>query len=106
MCCAGLHRLPSIRIFTTKQKSGVVERISDGESGSMVTVIGKGMFKPETDMSRFLGMPVGTEDGAVRLWLAAVGQPYVTCGGCALPHPGWRVGVVVWEKWQVQSALS
>jgi hypothetical protein len=75
--CASLCacRLPSIRIFTTKEKSGVVERISDGESGTMVTVIGKGMFKPETDLSRFLGLPVETEAGAVcfilKLWVEA-----------------------------------
>ena len=63
-----LRRLPLIKIFTTKEKTGTVERISDGSPGpgtDPVTVIAKGMFKPETDITRFLNMPIQTEHGAV-----------------------------------------
>ena len=49
-----------------KERIGNVERVSDGESGSgPVTVIGRGMFKPESDMSKFFGLPIETETGQV-----------------------------------------
>ncbi len=51
-----------------KVRTGTVDRISDGESGSggSVTVIGKGLFKKETDLSLFVRMPISLANGAVR----------------------------------------
>ena len=49
-----------IKAFKMKQREGVVERVVDDN-----TVIGKGMFKKETDLSMFAGMSVVTGDGEV-----------------------------------------
>ena len=49
-----------IRAFKMKQREGTVERVQDEN-----TVIGKGMFKKETDLTMFTGMKVWTERGEV-----------------------------------------
>ena len=52
-----------------KVRTGTVDRIADGESGSggSVTVICKGLFKKETDLSVFLRMPMSLANGSVSL---------------------------------------
>ncbi len=64
-----VSRLPKLRIVKWKERHGGVDRIATGASGdgSPVTVIGKGLFKKETDMSHFLGLPVHLDDGTVRV---------------------------------------
>lgn len=49
-----------IKVFKMKQREGTVERVQDAN-----TVIGKGMFKKETDLTIFTGMKVWTNRGEV-----------------------------------------
>ena len=52
--------IKKIKAFKMKQREGSVERVVDGQN-----VIGKGMFKKETDLSMFTGMTVVTGAGEV-----------------------------------------
>jgi selenocysteine-specific elongation factor len=52
--------IKKIKAFKMKQREGTVERVVDAHS-----VIGKGMFKKETDLSLFAGMRVVTDKGEV-----------------------------------------
>ena len=71
-----------LRVFKTKEKRGVVDRWApprhewERAGGSHVrvcsvvdsmTVIGKGMFAKDADMSRWIGLTVETETGEVCL---------------------------------------
>ena len=47
-----------VKAFKMKQREGTVERVQDAN-----TVIGKGMFKKETDLTMFTGMKVWTNRG-------------------------------------------
>ena len=61
--------MPKIKLMKWKVRTGTVDRIADGESGSggSVTVICKGLFKKETDLSVFLRMPMSLANGSVSL---------------------------------------
>ena len=51
-----------LRLFTEKLKTGVVFRVgAEGQAGGEVEVLGKDLFKKETNMSPFLGMLLLTE---------------------------------------------
>ncbi|XP_065903267.1 selenocysteine-specific elongation factor-like isoform X2 [Dysidea avara] len=52
--------LPRLKIFKHKAKEGVVERLHDE-----CTVIGKGLFKKETKMDKFIGLKVALSTGEV-----------------------------------------
>lgn len=59
---------------------------SQGGMGSPTLVIGKGLFKKQTDMSLFINMRLVTEDGEVSRWVVDMHL-----------HDGSRCGcVVVW----------
>ncbi|KAH9259061.1 hypothetical protein BASA81_002681 [Batrachochytrium salamandrivorans] len=56
--CRIQDSLPPVRLFTYKEKRGVVDRVSAGE----VELIGKGMFKKDEDMSAYLNLGVVVEE--------------------------------------------
>jgi hypothetical protein len=65
---ADLHELRRLNLYKRKLKQGAVDRIDDkpagGDSGP-ITVIGRSLFKKETDMHAFVGMTVHTRAGQV-----------------------------------------
>jgi selenocysteine-specific elongation factor len=66
---AELHSLGQLKLFKMKKKEGVIDRIdskseeSSGSSFSPIVVIGRSLFKKETDMSQFVGLKVHTRAG-------------------------------------------
>jgi selenocysteine-specific elongation factor len=64
-----VHELARLRLFKRKEKVGAVDRIEEGDAtctdAGPVTLIGKNLFKKETDMSLFVGLQVHTRAGQV-----------------------------------------
>lgn len=63
-----LHELRKLNIYKLKEKVGQIDRIDKAEnsgssSGAGIAVIGKNLFKKETDMSQFTGLTVHTKAG-------------------------------------------
>ncbi len=50
--------LPKLRVYKTKVRSGMVERLHDSR-----TIIGKNLFKKETQMDKFTGLEVVLSTG-------------------------------------------
>ncbi|CAI5500685.1 unnamed protein product [Closterium sp. Naga37s-1] len=48
-----------LRIYKVKSREGVIDRVVDSHS-----LIGRGLFKKETDISKFVGLRVSTVEGA------------------------------------------
>eukprot|EP01137_Pigoraptor_chileana_P028344 Opistho-2@12196 len=61
--------LPSLKVFKTKAREGTVERIADD-----YTVIGKALFKKETNIETFAGMKVRLSTGDVGAIEGSFGQ--------------------------------
>ena len=63
---ADVHELRRLNIFRLKAKQGSVDRVEarpeEGEEGPVV-VVGRALFKKETDMSQFVGLRVHTRAG-------------------------------------------
>ena len=60
------HPLRSLRFFKWKLKVGVVDRVvteSEGRGGGEIEIIGRALFKKETDMNRFCGLFLFTRCG-------------------------------------------
>lgn len=53
------EELQRLRVYKNKEKWGVVERLEDGGYGAIC----KGMFKKGSDISKFEGLRVVTDDG-------------------------------------------
>ena len=63
---AELHDLGQLKLFKMKKKEGMIDRIAEEASGSTsspVVVIGRSLFKKETDMTQFVGLKVHTRAG-------------------------------------------
>ncbi|XP_041639429.1 selenocysteine-specific elongation factor [Cheilinus undulatus] len=61
--------LPCLRIYKTKQKEGQVERVTDD-----YTVIGRNLFKKETNLQLFVGLKVMLSTGETGVIEAGFGQ--------------------------------
>ncbi|CAI5475388.1 unnamed protein product [Closterium sp. Yama58-4] len=48
-----------LRVYKLKSREGVIDRVVDSHS-----LIGRGLFKKETDISKFVGLRVTTVEGA------------------------------------------
>jgi len=59
----------SLRVYKVKRREGVIERFADSH-----TVIGKGLFKKETDFTQFLGLTVRGPGGAVGTLQSSFGK--------------------------------
>lgn len=64
---ADIHELHKLHLYKRRMKAGVVDRLEDAAdaaaASTSVTVIGKSLFKKETDMNLFLGLRVYTRYG-------------------------------------------
>ncbi|XP_028302570.1 selenocysteine-specific elongation factor [Gouania willdenowi] len=61
--------LPQLRIYKTKQKEGQVERVTDD-----YTVIGRSLFKKETNLQLFVGLKVKLSTGEIGVIEGGFGQ--------------------------------
>uniref|UniRef100_A0A3Q3NG87 Selenocysteine-specific elongation factor n=1 Tax=Mastacembelus armatus TaxID=205130 RepID=A0A3Q3NG87_9TELE len=61
--------LPHLRIYKTKQKEGQVERVTDD-----YTVIGRNLFKKETNLQLFVGLKVALSTGETGVIEGGFGQ--------------------------------
>jgi hypothetical protein len=58
--CSDQAQMSRLKVFKWKSKEGSIDRVTD-----QYNVIGKGLFKKETDFALFTGMTVQTADGHV-----------------------------------------
>jgi selenocysteine-specific elongation factor len=69
-----------LRVFKNKERSGVVDRISDKTpeaDGSVRSVVARGMFEKDADMTRFLGKKLkapGGEEGRLESSFGKTGK--------------------------------
>jgi selenocysteine-specific elongation factor len=61
--------LPKIKAYKTKVKEGLVERVMDE-----YTVIGKNMFKKETNIATFTGLKIALSTGEAGMIEGGFGQ--------------------------------
>jgi hypothetical protein len=71
---ADLHELRRCNIYKEKTKRGVVDRLEEGSSAGGVSLVGKSLFKKETDMSIFMGLRVHTRAGQSGAIVASFGK--------------------------------
>ncbi len=65
---ADIHELRPLNIYKQKEKVGAVDRIEskpEGGGPGPVVVIGRSLFKKETDMSQFTGLALHSKAGQV-----------------------------------------
>jgi selenocysteine-specific elongation factor len=77
LASADIHELSRCNIYKDKTKQGLCDRLEDPESGSGsagITIIGKSLFKKESDMSLFVGLRVHTRAGQVGTIVASFGK--------------------------------
>jgi len=64
---ADVHELRRLNIYRLKEKQGVIDRVESkpepGAPAGPIVVVGRALFKKETDMSQFVGLRVHTRAG-------------------------------------------
>ena len=65
-----------LRVYRPKERTGQVERVASGEAaaGGACEVVCKGLFSKGSDVTRFLGLEVGTPSGARGTLAGAFGK--------------------------------
>ena len=68
--------LERLRIFKRKSREGTLDRLMKDKvgEGKIGTVIGKDLFKKESDMQTFTGMQIETEHGEIGLIQGGFGK--------------------------------
>jgi selenocysteine-specific elongation factor len=76
LASADVHELSRCNLYKVKTKQGVCDRIEDAGDGphAGVTIVGRSLFKKDTDMSLFIGLRLHTRAGQLGTIVSSFGK--------------------------------